>query len=160
MTIYDNKKCTCLHDIILRGLYEHCNEPRTAQYMLFQSAYPPEGCIQATTHPWDALQLINVHAPSGRGERQLKDTHRKELIRNLLQRPSLQNPQNTIGLEGSFLTGGDMNTPPTDLTTMLSQAYADDKVKGLPIVLPSAVNTQHVKKGDFCFMRNHKRKPG
>ena len=153
MTIYDNKKCTCLQETILHDLYEHCNEPRTAQYMLFRSAYTAESHMQGTTQPWDALQLINIHAPSGSNKRQLKDHHRRKLIDSLLQSPSLQNPNSTIGLEGSFLTGGDMNTPFTDLKAMLSQAYAEKKVKALPIVLTSGVNTEDMKNGDLCFMQ-------
>ena len=153
MTIYDNKKCVCLQNTILSDLYEHCNEPRTAQYMLFRSAYTAESHLQATTQPWDDLHLINIHAPSGSGARQLKDRHRRQLIDNLLQRPSLQNPKNKIGLEGNFLTGGDMNTPPTDLSAILSQAYTDGKVKAAPIVLTSGVNTEDMKHGDLCFMQ-------
>ena len=112
MTIYNKKKCSCTKNATLRNLYQNkMNEPRTAQHMLFE---PRTGAIGNL----ELVEIVNVHAPSGSNKRQLTDPNRKELIFNILQSESLENPATTIGHK-NFLIGGDMNTAPGTLTELL-----------------------------------------
>ena len=112
MTIYNTKKCSCTKNATLRNLYHNkMKEPRTAQHMLFE---PRTGAIGNL----ELVEIVNVHAPSGSNKRQLTDPNRKELIFNILQSESLENPATTIGHK-NFLIGGDMNTAPGTLTELL-----------------------------------------
>ena len=142
MTLYNMKTCSLLDSKIVQDLYKpKFDEPRTAQHMLFQASLQRD----------DVLEIVNVHAPSGSQKRQLTALNRQELIRNLLQIPSLQNPKMTLGLEGKFVVGGDMNTPPSTLSDLLSTAYFEKRVSEQPLIRPHGM-AKDVKSGDYCFM--------
>ena len=145
MTIYNDKKCICTKNTILHKLYKNKdNEPRTAQHMLFE---PRTGAIGNL----ELVEIVSVHAPSGSKGRQLTDPNRKELISNILQSESLENPATTIGHK-NFLIGGDMNTAPGTLTELLSRAYSSQVVKEGPIIMPNQMAAD-VKPGDYCFLQ-------
>jgi hypothetical protein len=145
MTIYNDKKCICTKNTTLHNLYKNKdNEPRTAQHMLFE---PRTGAIGNL----ELVEIVSVHAPSGSKGRQLTDANRKELISNILQSESLENPATTIGHK-NFLIGGDMNTAPGTLTELLSRAYSSQVVKEGPIIMPNQMAAD-VKPGDYCFLQ-------
>ena len=145
MTIYNDKKCICTKNTTLHNLYKNKdNEPRTAQHMLFE---PRTGAIGNL----ELVEIVSVHAPSGSKGRQLTDANRKELISNILQSESLENPATTIGHK-NFLIGGDMNTAPGTLTELLSRAYSSQVVKEVPIIMPNQMAAD-VKPGDYCFLQ-------
>ena len=147
MTIYDSQKCTCRCSTILHDVYKpKVNEPRTAQHMLFQWNKDTSDIRNP-----EVLEIVNVHAPSGRNQRQLTDPNRRELIFNLLQRRSLEYPAITLGHK-NFLIGGDMNTPPGTLTELLSQAYRLRMLKEEPVILPHQM-AANVKRGDYCVLQ-------
>ena len=145
MIIYNDKKCICTKNTTLHNLYKNKdNEPRTAQHMLFE---PRTGAIGNL----ELVEIVSVHAPSGSKGRQLTDANRKELISNILQSESLENPATTIGHK-NFLIGGDMNTAPGTLTELLSRAYSSQVVKEVPIIMPNQMAAD-VKPGDYCFLQ-------
>jgi hypothetical protein len=140
MTIYNMDTCTCIKSKIVHELYKpKVDEPRTAQHMLFQSA------------SGDMLEIVNVHAPSGTKPRDLKPTEKVKLNQKLLESPSLQDPSKPIGLVEKFMIGGDMNTGPSILRDLLSQAYKDGRVLEQPTIWPDPLSETYVKGGDYCF---------
>ena len=82
MTVYIDSPIQCSDHRILKDLYDGHGEPRTAQVFV---------CSLGV----DKMDVINVHAPSGRYK--LKDTERTTLMENLLQSNSHAMPGHTIG---------------------------------------------------------------
>ena len=154
MTIYNNKKCTCLKNTTLHNVYQpKCKEPRTAQHMLFQTHWnTPSGApgVQSIRIP-EMVEIVNVHAPSGTGVKQLTDANRSQLIFNILQRESLETPATILGHK-NFVIGGDMNTAPGTLTELLSQAYSSGQVNEEPTIMPHQMSAD-TKPGDYCFLQ-------
>ena len=154
MTIYNNKKCTCLKNTTLHNVYQpKCKEPRTAQHMLFQTHWnTPSGApgVQSIRIP-EMVEIVNVHAPSGTGVKQLTDANRSQLIFNILQRESLETPATILGHK-NFVIGGDMNTAPGTLTELLSQAYSSGQVNEEPTIMPHQMSAD-IKPGDYCFLQ-------
>ena len=154
MTIYNNKKCTCLKNTTLHNVYQpKCKEPRTAQQMLFQTHWnTPSGApgVQSIRIP-EMVEIVNVHAPSGTGVKQLTDANRSQLIFNILQRESLETPATILGHK-NFVIGGDMNTAPGTLTELLSQAYSSGQVNEEPTIMPHQMSAD-TKPGDYCFLQ-------
>ena len=112
ITAWDANLTDCRHPRILRKLYSAGTEPRTAQ--AFMCSMPGESDKLG-------LDVINVHAPSGR--KKLTDTQRMQLLQNLLQSNSICNPSHSIG-RTKFLIGGDMNTKELELCTLLNKLQA------------------------------------
>ena len=154
MTIYNNKKCTCLKNTTLHNVYQpKCKEPRTAQHMLFQTHWnTPSGApgVQSIRIP-EMVEIVNVHAPSGTGVKQLTDANRSQLIFNILQRESLETPATILGHK-NFVIGGDMNTAPGTLIELLSQAYSSGQVNEEPTIMPHQMSAD-TKPGDYCFLQ-------
>ena len=154
MTIYNNKKCTCLKNTTLHNVYQpKCKEPRTAQHMLFQTHWnTPSGApgVQSIRIP-EMVEIVNVHAPSGTGVKQLTDANRSQLIFNILQRESLETPATILGHK-NFVIGGDMNTAPGTLIELLSQAYSSGQVNEEPTIMPHQMSAD-IKPGDYCFLQ-------
>ena len=98
LTARDSKQCDCWHGRILRNVYDVQDEPRTAQAFLCDMLGEPD-CA--------GIDAINVHAPAGKNS--LKDSQRKQLLRNLLQSESKYRPAGCVG-EAKFFIGGDINT--------------------------------------------------
>ena len=101
------------------------------------------------THPGesdaDGIDVVNVHAPSGKPK--LTDAQRMELVRNLLQSPSMTRANCPLA-QCKFLIGGDMNTSELRFTQIL---YQLGQQKNVDIHMP--LGGQH---GDICLVGNFK----
>ena len=113
LTAWDSNQCDCRHGRILQDVYFCKDEPRTAQAFLCDMPGEPD-CA--------GIDVINVHAPSGRIS--LKDSQRKQLVRNLLQSESKSRPAGDVG-EAKFLIGGDLNTPEYTLSGIMRALAAE-----------------------------------
>ena len=56
LTVWDANQCDCRHFTIMQDIFDH-KEPRTAQHFL---------CCLPDTDDSDGVDVINVHAPSGK----------------------------------------------------------------------------------------------
>mgnify|MGYP000267367891 CR=1 FL=1 len=143
MTIYRHGPIHCSCHCILHNLYVGPNgEPRTAQ--TFVCSGP--GNVTA--------DVINVHAPSGRGKKKLKDKQRIALQTNLLQSNSQSMPGQAIG-NACFLVGGDMNTKPYSLSQILEHCRKNGSLH-TQTEIHEPVFGEH---GDVCFLGGLKAKP-
>ena len=143
MTIYRHGLIQCSCHRILHNLYVGPNgEPRTAQ--TFVCSGP--GNVTADE--------INVHAPSGRGRKRLKDKQRIALQTNLLQSNSQSMHGQEIG-NARFLVGGDMNTKPYSLSQILEHCSKKGSLH-TQTQIHEPVFSEH---GDVCFLGGLKAKP-
>ena len=136
LTTYDSQQCDCRYDRILSDLYVAAGEPRTAQAFLCCMPGDPDDA---------GIDTINVHAPSGRGKRQLQDWQRLELLTTLLQSKSMSRPFGILG-EAKFLIGGDKNTLELDLRAILSNLTR----RGILCVEPEVFRPTWGLPGDIC----------
>ena len=139
MTIYIHGPIQCSCHRILTGLYEARGQPRTAQTFL---CCGPGGVT---------VDVINVHAPSGRGAFKLEDSQRMTVLTNLLQSNSNAMPGEAIG-SARFLIGGDMNTKPFLLSALLQFC----RHKGALHTQEQIIEPQFAKHGDVCFLGGFK----
>ena len=84
------------------------------------------------------------HAPSG--SETLTDKQRKELLTNLLQSNSMALPGTSLG-NGSFLIGGDMNTGPYVLGSILDTCRNENVL----FTETTIVAPMWAKHGDVCI---------
>ncbi|MCH2143482.1 MAG: hypothetical protein MK077_10870, partial [Phycisphaerales bacterium] len=136
LTIWDNNRCTCKHQRILKEVYNVPGHRRMAQAFL---------CIMPGESDEEGIDVVNVHAPSGKPR--LSDAQRLELIGNLLQSSSMTRAKRPIG-EGKFLIGGDMNTRKRDLALLLEKLRLQNILKGEVDVM-APLNGKH---GDLCVV--------
>ena len=118
---------------VLQGLYHAGGEARTAQTFVMHG-------------PGDeSIDVINVHAPSGK-KKKLTESQRLTLLTNLLQSNSLAQPGSTIG-KVPFLIGGDMNTPPLQMSQILKSCRANGSLR----TSSRTHEPDYARHGDLCI---------
>ena len=89
--------------------------------------------------------MVNVHAPDG--HRKLKDPQRMTLLTTLKQSRSQTRPGASIG-NAHYLIGGDMNTPPHQMSQLLQQCR-----ENCSLCTPARTYQRDTaKKGDLCIV--------
>ena len=131
MTVYDANQVECSNHRILTNVFTARGE-RSAQ------AFSCHGPGRVT------IDVVNVHAPSG--AEKLTDKQRNELLTNLLQSNSMALPGTSLG-NGSFLIGGNMDTSPHALASLLNMCRHNNVLRTeATVVVP-----EWAKHGDVCI---------
>jgi hypothetical protein len=140
LTIWDDNRCKCKRLRILDNVYYVSGHQRKAQAFL---------CIRPGENDDEGIDVINVHAPSGKP--QLTDKQRHSLVRNLLQSGSMVRANKQIG-ECRFLFGGDMNTNELTHSVILNKLRSEGVLKrNTQVLFPT-----WAKPGDICVVGGFK----
>ena len=131
LTVFRSDLVACSDFRMLHNLYPAGIQPRSAQHFLVRQ------CATEQLRDDDGIDVVNVHAPSGANR--LKASQRKQLLRSLMETPSLSAPMKTLGF-ARFIIGGDMNSTELQILQLTEELH---KVSVCASTLQSVAQREH-----------------